>query len=189
MICIDDILHIDCRPAPYEPGAELWNDTHISTQMLAAHLAPDTDAASYRPQKIRAICDYLPGRMFLPRGSAIADLGCRPGLYASALAERGYRVTGIDRSENSIRYGREQDQNHRVDYRQASYLDPFGEEAFDAVLLISEDYGVLRPEERQRLLSLIFKSLRPGGWFARPVPCTSAASVRTLRLEKHRPQE
>ncbi|MEA4889017.1 MAG: GNAT family N-acetyltransferase [Clostridiaceae bacterium] len=53
-----DLAEACCCPPPYELGEELWNDPHISKMMLAAHLSPETDAASYRPQKIQAICDF-----------------------------------------------------------------------------------------------------------------------------------
>ena len=59
MFTFDDLLDVTRRPEPYEPGEELWNDPHISKMMLEAHLSPETDAASYRPEKIHAICEYL----------------------------------------------------------------------------------------------------------------------------------
>jgi hypothetical protein len=38
------------RPALYERTTEkFWTDPHIAKQMLAAHIDPNTDAASRRP--------------------------------------------------------------------------------------------------------------------------------------------
>ena len=40
---------------------------------------------------------------FLPANSHILDLGCGPGVISAALAERGFKVTGIDGSSEMIR--------------------------------------------------------------------------------------
>ena len=170
---LDDLFDAARRPDPYEPGEELWNDPHIAVGMLAAHLAPDTDAASYRPGKIQAICDFLPRALGLAPGGRAVDLGCGPGLYCALLAAEGYSMTGIDRSENSIRRARE-NTSSREEYRLASYLDPFGEAEFDAALMISQDYGVLNPENRRVLRSNIRRALKPGGRFAFDVPSMAA---------------
>ncbi len=179
MFSMDDLIEADRRPVPYEPGAELWNDKHISERMLETHLSPDTDKASYAPQKIRAICDCLPAAMKLKEGSYIVDLGCGPGLYAARLAQRGYILTGIDRSENSIRYAIEHHKEGEAVYLCDSYLNPFGEGEFDAALMISEDYGVLRPDNRKLLLQNIYTALKPKGYFAFDVASLSAFRARS----------
>jgi SAM-dependent methyltransferase len=165
------------RPELYVPGEELWNDPHIAKGMLQAHLAPDTDAASYRPERIKAICGHLPGVLGLQPGDRLADLGCGPGLYCARLAALGYYTTGIDRSENSICYARAHASN-REEYRLASYLEPFGEACYDAALMISQDYGVLNLENRRRLLGNIRRALKPGGFFAFDVPGMAAYQLR-----------
>ncbi len=154
------------RPAPFAPGAELWNDPHISREMLKAHLSPDTDAASYKPDTIKAICAHLPRVMGLHPGAAVADLGCGPGLYMRELTGQGFSVTGVDRSENSIRYARELNEGQKAMFINASYLEPFGKSCFNAAVMISKDYGVLKPELRRRLLGNIHAALMPGGYFA-----------------------
>ena len=172
MFTLDDLLNAGRHPEPYEPGEELWNDPHISKMMLEAHLSPDTDAASYRPEKMKAICTYFTLRTSLEFGSTVVDLGCGPGLYCSRLARQGLRLTGIDRSENSIRYAKEHDKESN--YVLANYLDPFGTNQFDAALMISQDYGVLSPENRKTLLGNIRNALRENGYFAFDVSSMAA---------------
>lgn len=166
MLSIMDRIRELERPAPFAAGAELWNDPHISGEMLKAHLAPDTDAASYRPETIAAICRHLPDAMGLKNGASIADLGCGPGLYARELCGQGFAVTGIDRSEGSIRYARDLNAGRKAAFVNASYLLPFGEDRFDAAVLISEDYGVMSPEDRRTFLGNVRDALKPGGYFA-----------------------
>lgn len=166
MLSISSLVNDLNRPAPFAIGAELWNDPHISGEMLKAHLSPDTDAASYKPETIAAICRHLPCAMGLNKGAAIVDLGCGPGLYARELTGQGFSVTGIDRSENSIRYARELNKGRTAVFVNASYLQPFGTGCFDAAVMISMDYGVLPPGLRRTLLHNVHDALKPGGCFA-----------------------
>lgn len=178
MLTLDDLINADRCPAPYEPGQELWNDPHISKKMLEAHLSPDTDAASYKPEKIQAICEYLIQTMGLKSGDSIVDLGCGPGLYCSQLGQKGFYLTGIDRSENSICYARNHNHDQHANYILASYLKPFGSNQFDAALMISQDYGVLSPENRKILLGNIRNALKPNGYFVFDVSSMTAFQNR-----------
>ncbi|NLT13872.1 MAG: class I SAM-dependent methyltransferase [Clostridiales bacterium] len=178
MFGLDDLMETDRRPVPYEPGEELWNDSHISKMMLEAHLSSDTDAASYTPSKIRAICDHLSQRMQIKEGSAIIDLGCGPGLYCALLAKKGFNMTGIDGSENSIQYASEHHKAGNARYICGSYLNPFGDGEYDAAMMISEDYGVLSPENRKLLLKNIYTVLKPNGYFAFDISSLTAFKAR-----------
>lgn len=166
MFSITNLVSELDRPAPFTLGAELWNDPHISGEMLKAHLAPDTDAASYKPDTIAAICRHLPCAMELKKGAAVVDLGCGPGLYARELTGQGFFVTGVDRSENSIRYAKEMNEGRQAVFVNASYIQPFGVNCFDAAVMISMDFGVLPPELRRALLNNVYDALVPGGYFA-----------------------
>jgi Methylase involved in ubiquinone/menaquinone biosynthesis len=178
-------MKTDRRPAPYEPGEEMWNDSYVSTMMLKAHLSPDTDAASYKPSKIQAICDYLPKRMHIREGSKTIDLGCGPGLYCSLLAKKGIKMTGLDGSENSIRYANEHREEAQIKYIQGNYLNLFGNGEYDAALMVSEDYGVLSPESRRLLLKNIYISLKPNGYFSFDV---SSQAAFNKRIENYSPK-
>jgi 2-polyprenyl-3-methyl-5-hydroxy-6-metoxy-1,4-benzoquinol methylase len=86
-------------------------------------------------------------------GKAVCDLGCGPGLYASRLAQRGARVTGLDFSALSIEYGRTaaRDKNLALDFEVADYLKDELPGDQDLVLLIYADLCALSPERRQTL--------------------------------------
>ncbi len=178
MFDINDLVKTAQRPLPYEPGEELWNDPYISGMMLKSHLSPDTDAASFKPDKIKAICEYLPDALHLKKGCSIVDLGCGPGLYCSELAKMGFQLTGFDMSENSIRYAKEQDEKHRISFIQANYFAPFGFEQFDVAMLIYEDYGVMSLANRTKLLKNVYNALKPGGQFVLDVSSLTAFKNR-----------
>jgi len=174
MIQPTNILAFTETPNLYQPGAPLWTEPHIAEEMLKAHLYPETDAASYQPETIEAICTILPERMKLPHGARLLDLGCGPGLYCKNLAGRGFAVTGVDWSENSIWYAKQLCHGLSADFLCASYLDPMPQRNFDGAVMISQDYGVLAPQDRKKLLANIRAVLKNGGRFAFDVSSTAA---------------
>lgn len=150
------------KPALYEKTKErFWNDEHISKGMLKAHLDPDTDAASRKPEFIDQSAEWISS--LLPQGASLLDIGCGPGLYTKRFSERGLHVTGLDFSERSIAYAREHDRGST--YVLQNYLEMTYEDTFDMVTLIWCDYGALVPEDRRNLLNRVHKALKPGGLF------------------------
>ncbi len=165
---LEYIRKLQEKPAPFTPGEPLfWDDPHISTQMLKAHLNPDNDLASRRPQTIQKSVDWLTASLDLQTGDSVIDLGCGPGLYASRLAEHGLRVTGVDYSCHSIDHAiQHAQQNHlNIQYRYQDYLTLDDEGKYDAALLIYGDYCPLAPEQRKTLLANVQRALKPGGYF------------------------
>ena len=156
------------KPPVFEPGEELfWTDPHISQQMLLAHLNPETDAASRRPETIDCIVTWIIQRLRLPEGAAIIDLGCGPGLYTSRLARHGFQVTGVDFSRNSLEYARRQAEAEGlpVEYVYQDYRKLEISSRFDLALLIYYDLGVFAPDDLNRVLANTARALKPGGRF------------------------
>ena len=135
--------------------------------MLETHIDPHVDLASRRPETIAATVDWISGHLALGPGSSVLDLGCGPGLYCRELAIRGMAVTGVDFSERSVAYAREQAaaEGLRIEYVRQNYLEIDYHEQFDAILLIFGDFCVLPDDDRDALLAKIRRALRPGGAF------------------------
>ena len=162
------LAELQQKPAPFTPGEPLfWDDPHISSQMLAAHLNPDIEAASRRPETIARSVAWLISSLNLKPGDAVLDLGCGPGLYAFRLAQAGMRVTGVDYSRRSIEYATTfaREQGLDIHYRHENYLEIEDVNLYDAVLLIYGDFCPLNPEQRATLLKNVHRALKPGGWF------------------------
>ncbi|MBG0786164.1 MAG: class I SAM-dependent methyltransferase [Anaerolineaceae bacterium] len=180
MLDLNRILALQQKPAPFEPGEPLfWDDPHISTQMLKAHLDPNSDLASRRPETIDRMVGWIADTLGLQAGDRVLDLGCGPGLYASRLSERGLIVTGVDYSRRSIAYARDYAEAHglAIAYRYENYLELKDEKAYDAALLIYGDFCPLNPDQRSRLLANVRRALKPGGRFVLDV------TTRTLRAK------
>lgn len=177
------------RPRPFEPhDAPFWDDPHISTQMLEAHLDTGTDAASRRPETIRATVEHLSVSLALGPGTRLLDLGCGPGLYAEQFAARGITVSGVDLSRRSIEHAREHARlaGLGIEYRLADYTSDNLGGPFDAAVLIYLDFGVLPDAERDRLLDAVRCALGPGGRFAFDVYTPARARVPDGRIEVSR---
>ena len=165
---LESLRRVTGRPALFAPHEALfWDDPHIARQMLAAHLDPNWNAASYRHETIDRSVAWLASHLRLAKGQRVLDLGCGPGLYCTRLSRYGLAVTGIDFSRHSIdyatQYARENDLD--VTYIYANYLTLEYEEEFDAAFLIYYDFGVFADQGRDDLLTRIHRALKPGGAF------------------------
>lgn len=152
----------------FEPGEpRFWDDPHISQSMLEAHLNPNHDAASRRPAVIDRIVEHLLASGLVKSGFQLLDLGCGPGLYAQRLAKAGVEVVGVDISQRSLGYARQQarEAGVRVDYILQNFLDLNFREEFDAVLQVYGELCVFSDDKRDRLLQKVHQALRPEGVF------------------------
>ena len=98
-------------------------------------------------------------------GAEILDCPTGFGRHALVLAEEGYRVTGLDRSETllaeaeSRRGDAEWPRFVRGDYREL----PFEDASFDGVLNLFSSLGYLERDEDVGVLGEFRRVLRPGG--------------------------
>lgn len=140
---------------------ELWTDPYISKKMLEAHLDPYNDAASRKKETIKKTCDFI--EQILPISKSICDYGCGPGLYTNILEQKGYKVTGIDVSKNSIAYAKAQNRN--VTYLKMNYIEEVLKNKVDFIMMIYCDFGAMSPYEQVHTLNNIKQSLKPNGLF------------------------
>ena len=80
-------------------GDPLWDDEHISLQMLKAHLNPEFNGASRKLDFINKSADWITRIVRPSEFNELLDIGCGPGIYAERFAQFGYSVTGIDFSK------------------------------------------------------------------------------------------
>lgn len=52
-------------------------------------------------------CDFLEQEFNFDKSLKILDVGCGTGRHAIELTKRGYKITGIDRSESQLERARE----------------------------------------------------------------------------------
>lgn len=158
---------INARPLPFQyyTAAELWTDEHTSRKMLEYHLDDNIDASSRDKKFIEISVQWIVSNFGIDNNSLICDFGCGPGLYTTRFAERGANVTGIDFSNRSIDYAKKiaQEKEIDVDYVIQNYLFYDTEKRFDLIIMIMCDYCALSPEQREKLLQIFYKLLKPDG--------------------------
>lgn len=156
------------KPKLYAPSTnKFWDDEHISKGMLAAHLNPNWDAATRKPEFIDKSVDWISEIAPSSQYKLLLDLGCGPGLYAERFNSAGYSVTGVDFSKRSIAYAKEQTLLNKstIEYHYQNYLTIDYIEQFDVITLIYCDYAALSITDRLILLRKVYQALKTNGKF------------------------
>jgi SAM-dependent methyltransferase len=129
----------------YEPFAAAF-ERHAADGAYNAHYD--------RPAMLRLLGDI--------RGLKVLDVGCGPGFYAEALADRGASVSAFDASPDLVRRARVR-VGARADVRVWDLEQPLtwlADGHFDVALMALVIHHI---DDRVRALSEIHRVLRPGG--------------------------
>lgn len=134
-------------------SANLWNDLYTNPGNLFSH-----NMAVRRDRVCQYVCDHFP-----PEASLL-DLGCGAGVVMEQLIEKGYTVTGADRSQDMLeltrkRLARFSPERYQLQPGSCESL-PFADEQFDAVLCVGV-FGYI--DDVVGALLEIRRTLRPGG--------------------------
>ncbi len=162
-----ELKEINMCPAPFQfyTADELWANEHTSKQMLEYHLNESIDISSRNKRFIECSVEWIASHFKINDKTRIADFGCGPGLYTTRLAERGATITGIDFSENSIKYAKQvaEQKGLKINYVHTNYLDFETTQSFNLITMIMCDFCALSPEQRKIMLSKFFSLLKSGG--------------------------
>lgn len=110
--------------------------------------------------------EQMIGWLELPQGAKVLDLCCGMGRHSLALAEAGYKVTGVDLSETLLREARAQAGAGAVTWVQSDMRQLPLEGGFDAVVNLFTSFGYFEEDEEQvKVLREIYRMLKPGGRF------------------------
>ena len=128
----------------------------------------DTYPYMFSPARIAAAAEEIDPLLrligFTPQ--TILDLCCGPGRFAIPLAQRGYRVTGVDRTAFFLAKARERAAvaNVAVEWIQDDMRTFVRPGAYDLALSMFTSFGYFDDsDEDLTVLRNVFESLRPGG--------------------------
>jgi SAM-dependent methyltransferase len=140
---------------PWFEDEDFWRETYaFMFPKLRFEVAPNTVKQLMELTKVR--------------GRTALDLCCGPGRHSVALAQRGFSVTGVDRTKYLLNKARARARRLGVTVEwvlqdMRNFVRP---NAYDLALSMFTSFGYFdtRSEDR-RVLGNVFASLRPGGAF------------------------
>lgn len=112
----------------------------------------------------RTEADFLEKALEVAPGAALLDVPCGNGRHAAVLAARGYRMTGLDLSEEYVHEARAAAPDGTFVGGDMCSL-PWTA-AFDAAYCFGNSFGYLDREDARQFLRQVCRALRPGARFA-----------------------
>ena len=112
--------------------------------------------------------EFIAKALELPEHGRVLDLCCGHGRHSVPLAQRGYRVTGLDLSAYHLRLAKAAARRAgvEVEWLHRDMREIPGRRRFDAVINCFTSFGYFETEEDdQRVLAGVARALRPGGRF------------------------
>jgi 2-polyprenyl-3-methyl-5-hydroxy-6-metoxy-1,4-benzoquinol methylase len=125
--------------------------------------------------------DRIAELLALPSGAGILDVPCGGGRVALALARRGYRLTGVDWSQESLEHARSTDGAAAVTWERRDMRDLPWAARFDGAFCVGNSFGYLEDEENAAFLRAVWHALRPGGRFVLETPMVTENLLHHLQ--------
>ena len=119
-------------------------------------------------EEARRQVDFLVDKLDVPPSCEVLDLGCGDGRHSLELTRRGFRVTGLDLSEELLERARRRtaDEGLDITFIRGDMRDPPAVRAYDLVVNFFTSFGYFPEDgENARVLEAISRTLRPGGRF------------------------
>ena len=124
--------------------------------------------AAMPPEATKAETDFFERELAPPPGARVLDVPCGDGRHAIELARRGYRLTGVDISDEFLAAAREASlrEGLEVAWRESDMRDLSWREEFDGAFCGGSSFGFLGDEGDQEFLSAVARAVKPGARFA-----------------------
>lgn len=136
-----------------------WYERSFGRDYLVVYKHRDFQGAA---QEVHQMMEWLD----LPPGATVLDLCCGMGRHSLALAEAGYKVTGVDLSEVLLKEALKQDEAQAVTFLLGDMRELPVEGPFDAVVNLFTSFGYFQvDEDNGQVFHEISRVLRPGGRF------------------------
>lgn len=109
--------------------------------------------------------DHLLQQLQPEADAKMLDLACGKGRYSRHLANKGYKVVGLDLSAKSIREAKKWEHN-RLHFHEHDMREPLPESGFDYIFNFFTSFGYFNSEvEDLQTLRNVQAGLKPGGTF------------------------
>ncbi len=167
-IKLDEFKKLTTKPNIFEKGTSgLWDDKHVSKELLKMHLDDEHQSASRPKDTIISEAKFITSYTKMNEKCSVLELGCGPGLYTKEFANTGAQITALDISKNSLKYAEKNTCStlKNVTFIEKNYLNLDYEDKFDIITLIFYDFCALNPNEQVTLLNNVHNALKENGVF------------------------
>ena len=158
------------REVPTRAPEEWW-------KTFFTGLVVDFWRAAMPPEATTAEADFFARHLALTPGARVLDVPCGHGRLALELARRGYRLTGVDISEDFLAGARRStgDEGLAVEWRQSDMRDLPWREEFDGAFCGGSSFGYLGDAGDLDYLRAVARTLKPGSRFS--IDAVKAAEI------------
>jgi len=125
--------------------------------------------------------DRLARLLAAPPGAEILDVPCGAGRLTLPLAERGYRLTGVDWSSEFLAHAQAHDASQQITWERRDMRDLPWAGRFDGVCCVGNSFGYLDDEGNAAFLRAVREALKPGGRFVLETPMVLESLLNHLR--------
>jgi SAM-dependent methyltransferase len=123
-------------------------------------VAVDCWARATAPAMTTVEADFLEKSLGVPKGGRLLDIPCGHGRHALELASRGFRVTGVDLSEDALGLARQKPSS--VDWVHTDMRDLSWDSLFDGAYCFGNSFAYLDYESAGEFLRALGRALKPG---------------------------
>jgi SAM-dependent methyltransferase len=114
--------------------------------------------------------ERLERQLGAPAGAELLDVPCGTGRLSLALAGRGYRLTGVDWSSESLGHAQSREGAAPVSWHRRDMRDLPWPERFDGAFCVGNSFGYLDDEGNAAFLRAVHRSIKPGARFVLETP-------------------
>ena len=163
-------------------------------------LALDLWRKALPPEHTKAEADFLVQALQGDAGSHLLDVPCGNGRLSLELASRGYRVTGVDISEEFIEEASAMaasvsnppadaggtDLTAQVDFILGDMRTVEGRSIYDGAYCFGNSFGFLAYEDMEKFLNGVARALKPGARFIIETGMAAESAIpKFTELESH----
>ncbi len=131
------------------------------------------------PALTTADADLIVRLLEVEPGAALLDVPCGGGRIAVTLDRRGYRLTGVDWSEEFLAHARRGTAG--VVWERRDMRDLPWRTAYDGAYCVGNSFGYLDDAGNDAFVRSVASALKPGGRFVLETPMVAESALRTVK--------
>ena len=131
--------------------------------------------------------DFLERTLAARAGAALLDVPCGSGRHSIELARRGYRLTGVDLSVESLMQARARadEAGVQMELRSGDMRSPqLAEQSFDGAFCFGNSLPYLDRSGLQHFFGALQRAIRPGGKLVIDTGCAAESILPTLLRQR-----